>query len=59
MTFREWIIETKLRSKLAVGDLAKDIFFDEAAKSVPNTREEGRAHLKHSPTSVHEVLAQA
>ena len=58
-TFRDWIIKTKLRNKSAVGDLAKDIFFDEAAPSIANEFVAWREHLKRSPENVLEVFDEA
>jgi hypothetical protein len=59
MSFRDWIIKTKLQHKGAVGDLCRDIYFDEAAKNVPNTLEAWRGRLKNSPDYILTVLTQA
>ena len=59
MTFRQWIIKTKLQSKGAVGDLCRDIYFDESGKNVANSLEAWRGRLKGAPDHVLVVLTQA
>lgn len=52
MTFRDWLIKRKLQSKSAIGDLARDVLFDETAASRPNEFAVWREHLKRSPENV-------
>lgn len=58
-TFREWLIKTQAGKNSAIGDLARDVLFDERSASIRNNLDEWKAYLKNSPIAVLETLDRA
>jgi hypothetical protein len=59
MTFREWLIETKLHDDSALGDFAVDVLGDRHTVSLPNTREVWEAYLRRRRACVEAIEAFA
>lgn len=59
MTFREWLLETKLRARGPVSDFAHDVQADPAAVTVGNIHAEWLEHLRMVPGEVLAAFARA